>query len=267
MWELTADSFISGFVYPRLLWNDVLLSLTLGTLFSAIWFIPYWTSLLRTRLAWGVLAFSAFFTWFAVWFIQTPLQYWTGLALNHFFSQRVLTDWILLAGIPQILLSGIVQEAAKLVPVIFAWTRKGRNITPREGLLMGAVAGLGFGLFEVVYFINRILIVIPDWEYVSAGSYIAFLERLLALGFHISVSALAGWGLAKGKGWRFYLLASFLHGLLNYGIIVRNAADLSVVQTEIYIAAITLPLAGLVLWLRWKKADEDGDVSLETSED
>ena len=46
---------------------------------------------------------------------------------------------ILLFGIPQILLSGLVQEGAKLVPVVLYWRREGRSLDPKLGLAVGAV--------------------------------------------------------------------------------------------------------------------------------
>ncbi|MCK5182491.1 MAG: hypothetical protein KAQ73_08110, partial [Dehalococcoidia bacterium] len=58
-------------------------------------------------------------------FIQIPLQTWAGQALGHFWSQEVLMRWILLGGIPQILLSGLVQEGSKLVPMVVYWGRSG----------------------------------------------------------------------------------------------------------------------------------------------
>ena len=64
--------------------------------------------------------------------------------------------WLLLAGIPAILLSGLVQEGSKLVPVVVYWWRKGRNIDPKLGLAIGAVAGLGLGVFEAVWAHNHI---------------------------------------------------------------------------------------------------------------
>jgi len=76
--------------------------------------------------------------------------------LNHFWSQEILLNWILLAGIPSILLSGLVQEGSKLVPVVIWWWRSGRDIDPKLGLAIGAVAGLGLGVFEAVWAHNAI---------------------------------------------------------------------------------------------------------------
>jgi RsiW-degrading membrane proteinase PrsW (M82 family) len=93
---------------------------------------------------------SAFLTLTAVSFVQIPLQNLVGTVLNSFLSLPDMMKWLALAGIPQILLSGLVQEAAKLIPVIAWWLSRRKEVDPRHGLLAGVVAGLGFGVFEAV---------------------------------------------------------------------------------------------------------------------
>jgi len=91
---------------------------------------------------------SAILTWSAVAFAQIPLQYWTGQALVHFWSVATLNKWIIPGAIPQILLSGIVQEAAKWRRSIFPGGGRGRSFYSQFGLLVGAASGAGFGIFE-----------------------------------------------------------------------------------------------------------------------
>ena len=260
--------FVSGFVYPNLSWVLLLLGIGLAIVFGAIWFVPYWTSILKKPWAWAVLATGAFLSWAAVAFIQIPLQILVGQALNHFWSQEVLLNWILLAGIPQILLSGLVQEGSKLVPVVIYWWYKGRNIDPKLGLAIGAVAGLGLGVFEAVWAHNNILAAGWTWEAVQTGGLIAlagFWERFFTVAFHIAVSALAGYGLAKGWGWQFYLLASFLHAFNNYVVILFQAKVFTVVQVEIYAAVVAVMVTGVALWLRWRKTDESAEPEISPS--
>jgi RsiW-degrading membrane proteinase PrsW (M82 family) len=57
-----------------------------------------------------------------------------------------MKSYPLFAAIPGILISGLVQEAAKLLPVGFYWWRHNRNISPSFGLFIGAAAGAGFGV-------------------------------------------------------------------------------------------------------------------------
>jgi len=251
--------FVSGFVYPGILWNQVLLGIGLALVFGAVWFIPYWTPILKKPWAWAVLAAGAFLSWAAVAFIQIPLQLWAGQALDYFWSREVLMSWLLLAGIPGILLSGLVQEGSKLVPVVIYWWRKGRSIDPKMGLAIGAVAGLGLGIFEAVWVHNFIFASGWSWEAVQTGGLLAlagFWERFFTVAAHVAFSALAGWGLAKGWGWQFYLIASFTHAFLNYGAILFHSGLFTVVHVEIYVAVVAALVTAGALWLRWRKTVE-----------
>ena len=257
MLEGMVDFFVSGFVYPSILWNQVLLGIGLAIVFGAVWFAPYWTPILKKPWAWAVLAASAFLSWVAVAFIQIPLQVWTGQVLNHFWSQEVLLRWLLLAGIPGILYSGLVQEGAKLVSVVVYWWHKGRNIDPKLGLAIGAVAGMGFGVFEAVWVHNIIFASGWTWEAVQTGGLVAlapFWERFFTVAFHTASCALAGYGLAKGWGWQFYLIASFLHGFLNYSVILLQSGTLTIVGVEIFIAIVVVLVTVWAPWLRWRKS-------------
>jgi RsiW-degrading membrane proteinase PrsW (M82 family) len=228
----------------------------LAIAFGAIWLACYRPPLLKKPWLWAVLVGSAFLTLAAVCFIQIPFQAWAGQALNHFWSQEVLMRWILLAGIPQILLTGLVQEGSKLVPVVIYWERSGKNIAPKLGLAIGAVAGAGFGIFEAQYVLNGIFASGVTWAAVQAGGFWAlagFWERFFTVAAHIAFSALAGYGLARGWGWQFYLIASALHALLNYSAVLWQAGLLTTVPVEIYIAAVAVVVTAWALWLRWRK--------------
>ena len=258
MLEYMVNFFVSWFIYPGILWTQVLVGIGLAIVFGAVWFTPYWTPILKKPWAWAILAVSAFLSLIAVTFIQIPLQALTGQALNYFWSQEALMRWLLLAGIPQILYSGLVQEGSKLVPVVIYWWRKGRNIDPKLGLAIGAVAGLGFGVFEAVWAHNNIFAAGWSWETVQASGLMAltgFWERFFAVAFHVAASALAGYGLARGWGWQFYLLAAFLHGLLNYSVVLLRVGFFTVIHVEIYAAVVAVLVTGGVLWLRWRKQE------------
>jgi len=256
MLEYMLDFFQSWFVVPGLTWDLLLLGIGLAFAFGAAWFAAYWTPILKKPWAWAILAVSAFLTLLAVTFVQIPLQWWTSEIIVNSFSQQVIQDWLLLAGIPTILLSGLVQEGSKLVPVVFYWWRKGRNITPRMGLIIGAVAGLGFGVFEAVWVHNIVFASGWTWGMVESGGVVelaTFWERFFAVGFHIAVSALAGYGLAKGWGWQFYLIASGLHALLNYSVVLLAFGVFGTVGVEVYVAVGAVLVAAVALWLRWRK--------------
>ena len=248
--------FVSFFQNPSASGIHLAIAIGLAIAFGAVWLACYRPPLFKKPWLWAVLVSSAFLTLAAISFIQIPLQTWAGQALGHFWSQDVLMRWILLAAIPQILLTGLVQEGSKLVPVVVYWWRSGKNIDPKLGLAIGAVAGAGFGIFEAQYAHNLIFASGWTWAAVQAGGFWAlagFWVRFFAVAAHIAFSALAGYGLARGWGWQFYLIASVLHGLLNYSVILLQAGLLTTVHFEIYVAVLAVLVTAWALWLRWKK--------------
>lgn len=252
--ERTIDFFLSAFRFPGLDWWLVLVAIGLGLAFGAVWLSLYRPPLhKRPWLFLAVAVLAAFLTWTAVAFVQIPLQTWTQQALLHFWSSATLTRWLLLAGAPLVLLSGLVQEGAKLVPVVFYWLGRHRHLSLRDGLFVGAIAGAGFGVFEAVWVHNSVFAAGWTWHSVETSgvlALIAFWERFFTVGFHIAVSALSGYGLARGWGWQFYLLASVLHGAANYAVVLLSKGLLSSNQTEIYIAVFAAVLTAVILWLR-----------------
>jgi RsiW-degrading membrane proteinase PrsW (M82 family) len=250
MLEFARGFFLSFFANPSAL------GVGLALYFGAIWLIPYWPPLFRNPYLWLIAAVSAFLTLAAASFIQIPLQALVGQGLARFWIQEVLMDRILLFSIPQILLSGLVQEGAKLVPIVIYWRRREKNLAPKLGLAIGAVAGAAFGIFEAQWVHNTYFATVNFWEVLPAGGLMAlapFWERFFVVAAHTAFSALAGYGLAKGKGWQFYLIASGLHALLNYSAVLLRAGALSTVQLEIYVAALSSAVTGVALWLRWRR--------------
>ena len=261
MFEQMIKFFISAFNFPNLNWTLILVAIALGLVFGAIWLTSYWPPIAKRPGLWLVGIISAFLTWTAIAFVQIPLQGWTGQALLHFWDQITLIRWLLLAGIPQILLSGLVQEGAKLVPVILYWWRNNWNFTSKFGLIAGAVSGAGFGVFEAIWIHNTIFLSGWTWSTVETSGFLALLgfwERFFSIAFHIAVSALAGYGLAKRLGWQFYLIASILHGATNYSVILLQKGMLTAVQVEAYIAILAAAITAVALWLRWRKPERSG---------
>jgi len=270
MWEQMMAFLKSFFIYPGLDWYMMLIAIGLAIVFGAIWLCAHWPPLFKKHWLWAVAAVSAFLALLAVAFVQIPLQHWASQALGHFWSQETIINWLLLAGIPAVLISGLVQEGAKMVPMAVWWWRSGRNIDPRMGLAIGAVAGAAFGIFEAVWAHGRIFAAGWTLNAIQTDGFTGiagFWERFFAVGFHITVSALVGYGLAKGKGWQFYLIAAALHGLLNYGAVVLQYAYLQtgtygLVQLETYAAALAVVVTAIVLLLRWRKpVDENGETA------
>lgn len=199
---------------------------------------------------------SAFLALAAASFVQIPLQLLVGQAMGGLWSQEYIMSRILLFGIPQILLSGLVQEGAKMVPLVWYWRREGRSLDPKLGLAVGAAAGAAFGIFEAQWVHNTIFASVNIWEALQVSGPLAlagFWERFFVVAAHAAFSALAGYGLARGKGWQFYLIASGLHALLNYSVVLLTTGVLTSVQLEIYVAIFAVSLTAWALWLRWRK--------------
>jgi RsiW-degrading membrane proteinase PrsW (M82 family) len=235
--------FNSAFYFPGLSWGLIAAAAALALLFGAIWLAPHRPPVFRKAWPWGIAAVSAVLTWSAIAFVQVPLQGWTGEVLLRFWDVQTLTRWLLVAGIPQILLSGLVQEAAKITPVVFYRRRDPAGFSPAAGIAAGAVAGAGFGVFEAVWVHNMIFASGWTWATVGANGLMALLgfwERFFAVGFHIAASALAGYGLGKHKGWRFYFAASLLHGVTNYSVLLLQSRRLTAFQLELLVAALAL---------------------------
>ena len=259
MLEEIITFFVSWFVYPGLPWTLLLIGIGLAIVFGAIWLVCHWPPLFKVHWLWAVFVSSAILSLIAVSFVQIPLQTLAGQALGSLWSQQLLIDWLLLVGIPQILLSGLVQEGAKMVPMVVWWWRCGRSIDPRLGLAIGAIAGAGLGIFEAVWVHGRIFAAGWTLQALQTDGFFAiaaFWERFFTVGFHIAASALVGYGLAKGKGWQFYLIAAGLHALLNYSVVLLQKGIFTIVQLETYAAVLAVLVSAVVLLIRWRMVEE-----------
>jgi RsiW-degrading membrane proteinase PrsW (M82 family) len=250
--------FISGFYFPGISIHNLATGIGLGLIFGAIWYAAYFTPVLGKWSSWAVMSISAFLTWALVCFIQVPLQSLTTNVMNFIWSQDILMRWILLAIIPQIIYSGLIQEGSKLVPVLFMWRKIKPPIDPKTGLVLGAVAGLGFGIFEAVWIHNSLFA--SGWDITSSISttgiiygLLPFWERFFTVAFHTASSAIAGWGLFRGRGWQFYLISSLAHAVLNYSVVLYTAGHINQLHVSIYVAVISLIITAAALWLRYRK--------------
>jgi RsiW-degrading membrane proteinase PrsW (M82 family) len=156
-------------------------------------------------------------------------------------------------------LFGLVREGFKLLPVVVYWWRNGRDIEPKLGLAAGAVSGAGFGIFEAQWTLNYILATGWSWEYVQMKGVTAlggFWETFFIIGVNVASCALAGWGLARGRWWQFYLLAALVYLIPNYTYVLVSKELITGVQAELLIAAWALMVTGVVLWLREREPKE-----------
>jgi hypothetical protein len=236
--------------------NVSFIGVFLAFIFGAVWLACYLPQLFKQYWLWAVLVGSAFLTLIAIAIIQIPLQTWTIRSMGEIWGEDVVLQWALLAGIPNVLYTGLVQEGAKLVPVLMYRWRIDSTLDPRLMLTVGAVAGAGFGIFETQWAHNSLIASGWTWDLVRSEGVIAlagFWERFFTVGFHTGASALAAYGLSKGKGVQFYFFAVVAHSVLNYSVLLVQKGIFSFVFAEVYIAIIALLVAGVTIWLRWRK--------------
>jgi RsiW-degrading membrane proteinase PrsW (M82 family) len=268
MLETMLNMFRSFYDIPGLSVKMVFIAIGIALVFGAIWLAFYLPGLLKKGWGWLILIASAVITWCAIAFIQVPLQSWYQDFMLRVMGNSVFVKYLALTGIPLILISGLVQEGTKLLPVIFFWLKNGKQLDLRTGLIAGAISGAGFGLFEAIWVHNSVLASGFTWSTVQlygATALMSFWERFFVVGMHIAAGAIAGYGLAKGKGWQFYLIAAGIHALTNYGVILISLGLLNSIEIEIYIAVIAVLATVAALWLRRKAnltaGPDDQDVS------
>jgi hypothetical protein len=249
MWEYAWQLFVSFYSNPSG-WG-IGIALALG----AIWLGAFAPPVHKRPWLWAVLAGGAVLFGPTIAFIQVPLQFGANQALLHFWDQATLQQHLLLAGIPAILFTGLVQEGLKLVPPL-VYRKYKHPISNRDALILGAVAGAGFGTLEAVWGLNTVFASGFTWATVQLQGWqalIPFWERFSAVAFHTGATALAIYGWNKGKGWQFYLLVALLHIILDYSAVLLAAHALTLVQVEIYVLVGAIAAVAPALWLRWRR--------------
>lgn len=204
----------------------------LALLICLLWLLIFRPPLFKQPWLWLVALAGAVLGILAVAFVQTPLN----ILINKMWHEGGGLFLVLLIGLLAALMVGLVQEGAKLLPLLVLRKRRGGALTEQEGFTAGAVSGFGYAFFETFYVMNFLFASGWNWD-VLGNEYPALLltswERIAMFGLHMGLSALAGWGLAKGKGLRFYLLAAALHafaGLMNY---LMSTLNFPIVLTEL----------------------------------
>jgi hypothetical protein len=243
--------FVYFFSHPSIM------SVGLALVFGAVWLACYRPPLITKPWLWAVLAAGAILAPIAIAITVFPLRLGISWVYGSLWSQETLTQWALLASLPSMYLFGLVREGFKLVPVVVYWWREGRDIEPKLGLAAGAVSGAGFGIFEAQWTLSYIFSSGWSWEKVQIEGLVAlagFWETFFVIGVHVASCALAGWGLARGWGWKFYLLAALVYLFPSYTYVFVNKELITAVQAEFFIAAWALLATGVVLWLRERKS-------------
>jgi drug/metabolite transporter (DMT)-like permease len=172
-------------------------------------------------------------------------------------SQETIQSWSWLLSIPSIFIFGLVWEGAKLLPVAVYWWWADKEVEPKLGLLVGVVAGAGFGWLLSQWTFNYFIASNNwTWQLLQVEGFpaiSAFFEGFFTLGLNVASTALAGWGLAKGWGWKFYLVACSVFLVANYTTVLVGLELISALQAQFFIATWALIVAAVSLWLLEKK--------------
>lgn len=190
------------------------ISVALAVLFGVVWMACFRPPLFSKFWLWAILPFGALITLLAVAVVQLPLESLLGhgVQATHHDEHNIVP--LLLAALPLIVISALVQEGGKLVPALTYWKLEKRTTSPVLGMQIGAVAGAGFGILQAQWTHNAIFASGWTFEMVQIeglNELFVFWESLFIVAMHVTTAALSGYGLVKGWGWQFYLLASLVH--------------------------------------------------------
>jgi len=210
---------------------------------------PAWVGVGVAFMA-GTVLFVPVISW-----IQVPLQ---QVVQGWVVATLATADQAVLA-LPTALLSGVVQEPAKLLAAMLGlmigrrWQpwRCGRldRVTPEpigNALLYGAAAGAGLGAFEAAILLSISLVVAPVAGLGAVAP--AFVERVFAIVFHASLTGLVVYAWLRRRVWLGLTAAIFVHGANNYIVLVLAARlGLSGIWVIEAVAAVVALASGTAL--------------------
>jgi hypothetical protein len=228
-------------------------SAVLAVAFAAPWLVLLARRWLRRTWVWGVVALGALLFPLSIAWVQVPIQQ----ALNSLWLRTLPVEtiqrYVVFVGLPSVVVAGLVQELAKYGDAIAGLYLVRARHVPRAGLALGAAAGAGYGAMEAFWTFNQIFASGFTWASVQLGGVAAllgFIERFFAVMFHIGVAALAAYGFATRRPWRYLLLAIGLHALDDYLVILLQARVLGVAELELVAGLIGVGTLAAALWLR-----------------
>ena len=252
MFEYSISFFKSFFANPNIY------GILLAFLFGLIWLLFFWNSkAFREYKLWIAFVASAILTLAFISFVQIPLQILSSKAYVGIFGPPEALWQKLIIGIPSMVIAGVVQEVAKYVPLAICFLLIKNQLDKKYWVAAGAIVGSGFGVFEALWINDTILA--AGWTFKLAmdagiGAFAGFWERFFSVGFHAATTALVGFGLAKGKWIKYLILASIIHGVLDYVVFFYGLKIISIIWIEIIIAIYTIILTVIVILLKTKRS-------------
>ncbi len=227
-------------------------SALLAALFALPWLALLGRGWLRRGWLWTAAVAAAVLFPVSIAWVQVPIQQALGRLWLRWLSEDAIRRYLLLVGLPSIVVASLVQEGAKLLVAIGGLRLLGEGRKPATGLALGAAAGAGYGGMEAFWVFNQIFVAGFSWATVQLGglgALLGFAERLYAVPFHIGSAALAGYGLASGRPWRFLLAAIALHTAVNYAVLALQAGLIGAITMEAWGALVGAATIASALWL------------------
>lgn len=228
-------------------------SAVLALIFAAPWLVLLAGRRLKSPWLWSILALGVLLFPVSIAWVQVPIQQGLNALWVNLFPVATIQRYVLLFGIPSIVVAGLVQEVVKfLIGMAGLYLIKERK-TLRAGIALGAAAGAGYGAMEAFWVFNQIFeagFTLGTIQLSGTTALLGFIERFFTVMFHIGEASLSTYGYASGRPWRFLLLAIGLHSLTDYMTVPLRAGLISVGWVEIVIAVISVATISVDLWLR-----------------
>lgn len=163
--------------------------------------------------------------------------------LQEVFLPLLSNPWVILAALS--VFSVLVPLLEELFKPLVVWVLLGLKASPADGLVLGAVAGAGFGLVETLFNLSN-----PE---VQSQWLVLIVGRTGTNLLHITTTALIGWSLVSAwKSGRYgrlglaYLCAVLLHGLWNAFSLVSGMAQVVLPAQPLGQVLAYVALAGLL---------------------
>jgi hypothetical protein len=148
-----------------------------------------------------------------------------------------------------ILVIGFVGVAVPLIEELLkpaaVWLLLGRNLSPKDGFVLGALSGAGFALFEYL----SLGATVDSWGLV-------FITRIGTTALHMFATGLMGWAIVTAKNTKryglllgSYLLSVTLHGLWNSMALLGSFTALGEASGGSWLPAHLIISSGSVLFL------------------
>ena len=242
-------------------------SAVLAVAFALPWLLLLVGRWLRRPWVWVVIVLGAALFPVSIGWIQVPIQQ----AINALYVQHVppetLQRYALLAAVPLVLIAGLVQEVVKFIDAVGGLFLIRARHVPAVGLALGAAAGAGYGAMEAFWVFNQIFAAGFTWATVQLGGIAAlagFIERFFTVMFHTAVVALAAYGYATRRPWRYLLLAIALHTLVDYLVPLLQYGVITSVETQILVGLVSAAAMVAALWVGWRVRHVSGSVDSDS---